>query len=143
MNRIERCGIRKLAGTAAVATVLAAATMMATPAAAQDDTTKECVSACLAGLRSCELAARDAMAACREEAGCDELIDVSRTLCEADPESEECEAARAEVRTCLAPCKQAQREDLSACRGEAGACVSDECGLDGLPLRCGRSPHGR
>jgi hypothetical protein len=115
----------------------------AAPASAQDAVDTECVQACVDADKACSDPVREAAVACRESAGCDELLEASRTACQADRTSEECSATRATVRDCLAPCKDAQKEGLDACRENSLTCLRDECGLEGLPPRCrgGRPRH--
>ena len=131
----------------ATAGVIAAVTCLwisaAAPAAAQDTVDSECVQACVDTEKACSDPVREAAVACRESAGCDDLLEASRTSCQADRVSEECSTARVAVRECLAPCKDAQKEGLDACREASLTCLRDECGLEGLPPRCrgGRPRH--
>ena len=128
----------------ALAAVLGALawTMSPTPATALDNSAVgTCVAGCTADAKACEDPVREAAIACRDAAGCDDLVSAAQTACEADHDSDECETARAAVRDCFAPCKDAQQTGLAACRTAALTCLHDECGLDGLPPRCGR--HGR
>lgn len=120
----------------------------AMPAAAMTATVdNECVQACIADEKACSDPVRDAARTCREEAGCDTLADTARTLCMADHASDECAAARAAVHECVAPCREAQKTEMNACREAALTCLRDECGLEGLPPppRChgGPRPHSR
>ncbi len=115
----------------------------AVPATAQDAVDTECVQACVDAEKACSDPVREAAVACRESAGCDDLLEASKDACLADRRSEECSTARVAVRECLAPCKDAQKEGLGACREASLTCLRDECGLEGLPPRCrgGRPRH--
>lgn len=103
----------------------------------------ECVVDCREANRACEAPVREALRACIEENGCDVLLDAARAACEADPESEECESARAAARECVAPCKEAQRSGLAECRSELLTCLREVCGLEDLPPLCPRGGRGR
>lgn len=113
--------------------------LAATPATAQIRV-GACVRECMEAGKGCIEPVRQAAVACREEAGCQELFDPARAACSADPATAECEAARAAIRECIAPCKKAQHDGLQACREGVLNCLRDECGLDQLPLRCVRPP---
>ncbi len=112
------------------------------PALAQDAVDRDCVQACVDADKACSDPIRETAAACRDAAGCDGLLDAAKASCDADRTSEECSTARAAVRECLAPCKDAQKEGLDACREASLTCLRDECGLEGLPPRC-RGPRPR
>lgn len=129
-----------LLGAAALIALAGAVSAPALAAMVDND----CVQACIEAEKACSEPVREAARTCREEAGCDALADTAHTLCMADHGSDECAAARAAVRECVDPCRDAQKADLSACREAARTCLSDECGLEGLPPppRCRRDRPG-
>lgn len=137
MNRTS--SILRGAALAAVL-CLTAWSLAATPASAELRV-GACVRTCMEAGKVCAEPIRAQAVACREEAGCAELFEPAREACSADRESEECAAARAAIRECIAPCKAAQREGLQACREGVLSCLRDECGLDQLPMRCARPPR--
>jgi hypothetical protein len=120
-----------------------------TPAVAQDEEgDAECVAACREALGDCRFDAREAAAACLEEAGCDVLRDEYREVClTADRDDEACSAARTAYRDCVEPCHEARHDDAEACRESIEACLLDECGIEAparRPRRHGRrGPRGR
>jgi hypothetical protein len=81
-----------------------------------------CVRACLRERASCLSDLRAEVKACRDRCGAE--VAAARRICAADPESEECRAASAAARTCLAPCNGLIRKGLYECRRETRACLA-------------------
>jgi hypothetical protein len=84
--------------------------------------------------RACVLDCREAHGACTQAAfsearsciqGCEGLIATAREVCAAEPDSEECAAARSEAAACVRACRRTLRADLRACFGDAKECVSE------------------
>ena len=123
-----------------------AAGLAVTPAVAQDqEVDDECVAACREAFGDCRFDAREAAAACLEEAGCDVLRDEYREVClTAERDDEACSAARTAYRECVEPCHEARRDAAEICRESIEACLLDECGIE-APPRGPRRPghHGR
>ena len=111
---------------------------MATEAPAQEltDEQRDCVRACRDSSRDCRSDVRAAQRTCFEDAGCDVLRDDYRDTCfVVDRDDEACDAARTDLRECVAPCRETARADGASCRETIDACLSDECGIDELPER--------
>ena len=122
--------------------------MLAIPSAAQDETDEmddACVSMCREAHHDCRFDVREEADTCREDAGCDALRDEYRETCFTDERDDEaCSEARTAYRECKEPCRDAAREAADACREEARACFTDECGIEkprGRGNR-GRRPRG-
>ncbi len=131
--------------SSALALAVAAAALLvpATPTLAFDSDLAACVSQCVSDGKACEDTARADEHQCEVDNGCPALIDAAKAACEADPESAECETARAAAHACVEPCKDDQKADRAGCRAARLECLRDECGLDDVALKCGhfKLPH--
>jgi hypothetical protein len=140
MRRNPRSSAASFVAALAALACLASATP--SPALQQNPGVGTCVSGCMDDAKSCEAPVREAGLTCRAEAGCDLLKEDADVACEADRTSDECTGAIAAVKECAQPCREAQKAGLDACRTAALACLRDECGVEGLPPRCGRPARG-
>lgn len=81
-----------------------------------------CIRACFTQRAECLADLRMEVKACRDR--CREEVAAARRLCGDDPDSEECRAATAAARVCLAPCAELIRKGLHECRRETRACLA-------------------
>jgi hypothetical protein len=81
-----------------------------------------CVRACFAERAECFADLRAEVKACRDR--CRAEVAAARRICSDDPDSEECRAATAAARLCLAPCGELLRKGVRECRRETRACLA-------------------
>lgn len=81
-----------------------------------------CVRACFEQRATCLVDLRAEVKSCYDR--CRAEVAAARRLCADDPESEECRAAAAAARACLAPCGPLLRKGLYECRRETRACLA-------------------
>jgi hypothetical protein len=82
-----------------------------------------CVRACFEQRAECLADLRAEVKACRDR--CRAEVMAARRLCADDSESEECRAATAAAKVCLAPCGKLIRTGLHECRRETRACLAE------------------
>ncbi|HYD47858.1 MAG TPA: hypothetical protein VEB21_05895 [Terriglobales bacterium] len=83
---------------------------------------RDCAHQCRAALRSCNQDVRDAFRTCTE-ASCAAESEAAIAACEADPQSEECAAAREAFDICRQPCADTAKEDRRSCRATTQLCI--------------------
>lgn len=117
-------------GVVALALVAASAqARMGVKALALHD--RECVKECRGDLDECLNGAADDLYECVEP--CADERAVAREACADDPSSTACAEARAALRACVGPCLQVYDPAVTACFGDARACVADCPPVDDAP----------
>lgn len=122
---------------------MAIAAVLTSPAFAQEEERDtECIAQCRDAHQDCRFDAREAGAACLEEAGCDSLRDEYREACFTEERDDEtCADARTAFRECVEPCRDVRHEVIEACREDTAVCLEEECGID-EPIRRRRGRRG-